>query len=275
MISTGSLEPVGDGQPQNEPVVGWRVWVVAENRLWSIGKDASWQAGENQAVCLAGRDHEAPAQSCHCGYWSLKDPLAALYMALQVGSTPRMVPGSLSVDANRMVAVGLILGYGALAVHGMQGFRSAMASVLCLFADAPSAAEPEHVDRRRAVAEEYGVPCPTLAGAASIGLLNEFGVEDAALDQLKQWLKAGRPLAFPQATGASTAPPPKTAPAIPLTEREWQIARLAARGMSSKEIASEVMITPRAVDFHLYRIIEKTGCSVRSNLTHWVKRNDV
>ncbi|MEV6423962.1 AAA family ATPase [Streptomyces sp. NPDC051662] len=51
-----------------------------------------------------------------------------------------------------------------------------------------------------------------------------------------------------------------------LTDRERDIARLAAMGQSSQHIAGQLGITVRTVDNHLHRVYRKTGVSGRSEL---------
>ncbi|MBM9507860.1 LuxR C-terminal-related transcriptional regulator [Actinacidiphila acididurans] len=51
-----------------------------------------------------------------------------------------------------------------------------------------------------------------------------------------------------------------------LTDRERDIARLAAAGTSSRHIADQLGITVRTVDNHLYRIYRKTGVASRKEL---------
>ncbi|MEV8441634.1 LuxR C-terminal-related transcriptional regulator [Actinosynnema sp. NPDC051121] len=51
-----------------------------------------------------------------------------------------------------------------------------------------------------------------------------------------------------------------------LTKREAQIARIAATGRRSREIAQELVMSPRTVDLHLTRIYRKLGVSSRAEL---------
>ena len=51
-----------------------------------------------------------------------------------------------------------------------------------------------------------------------------------------------------------------------LTPQERQIARLVATGMSSKEAAAQLFLSPRTVDYHLRKIFAKTGIASRTQL---------
>jgi DNA-binding CsgD family transcriptional regulator len=265
MIATGSLEPVDGGQLGSEPVIGWRVWTLANNRLFSIAKNTFWQPGENQAECLVGQKHDVPGPSCHCGFWALRNPVSAMQLAAQVEGRRRSGSGFTVLDPQRTVAVGLILGYGAIAVHGWEGYRAGLASVACIFSDAPQPLVTESPDARRMVAEQYGVPCITLDSAISIGFLHEMGVEAQAVEQLKAWIVEGRPIpgAHPPQTSVAISPRCTQGEPIELTRLEWRIARLVVQGLTNKEIARSTCLNPRAIDFHVGRLIEKIGLRSR------------
>jgi DNA-binding CsgD family transcriptional regulator len=51
-----------------------------------------------------------------------------------------------------------------------------------------------------------------------------------------------------------------------LTEQELQIAQLGAQGLSNREIAQHLYISPRTVGSHLYRIFPKLGIANRAQL---------
>lgn len=55
-------------------------------------------------------------------------------------------------------------------------------------------------------------------------------------------------------------------PGAELTDREREIAALAASGMASKAIAEELFVSRRTVDNHLHRVYEKLGVSGRDEL---------
>ncbi|MGB8862045.1 MAG: helix-turn-helix transcriptional regulator, partial [Ilumatobacteraceae bacterium] len=52
----------------------------------------------------------------------------------------------------------------------------------------------------------------------------------------------------------------------PLSAREGEIARLAADGLSNRQIAERLVVSERTVENHLYRIFIKLGVSARDEL---------
>ncbi|MEG8277211.1 helix-turn-helix transcriptional regulator [Streptomyces sp. AHA2] len=63
-----------------------------------------------------------------------------------------------------------------------------------------------------------------------------------------------------------SAPSPQPAEARPLTRRERDVARLAADGLTSHEIAARLVVSVRTVDNHLHRAYRKLGVSSRREL---------
>jgi DNA-binding NarL/FixJ family response regulator len=45
-----------------------------------------------------------------------------------------------------------------------------------------------------------------------------------------------------------------------------QVVRLAARGLSNREIGTQLFLSPRTVGFHLYKAYPKLGVASRSEL---------
>lgn len=56
---------------------------------------------------------------------------------------------------------------------------------------------------------------------------------------------------------------------VPLTSRELQVARLAIRGLSNKEIATKIGVSVRTVEGHLYQVFAKLGITSRQQLDGW------
>lgn len=59
-----------------------------------------------------------------------------------------------------------------------------------------------------------------------------------------------------------------------LTDREAQVARLAAAGRTNAQIASELVLSPRTVESHLYKAMRKAGVQRRAELGVYLGRVD-
>ncbi|MDQ0935652.1 helix-turn-helix transcriptional regulator [Streptomyces turgidiscabies] len=68
-----------------------------------------------------------------------------------------------------------------------------------------------------------------------------------------------------RASGVATSPA-KADPLAELTAQQRQIVRLAARGLRNREIAEQLMLSPRTVSSHLYNVYPKLGVSSRNQL---------
>ncbi|WP_223166648.1 LuxR family transcriptional regulator [Nonomuraea sp. SYSU D8015] len=68
-----------------------------------------------------------------------------------------------------------------------------------------------------------------------------------------------------RAAGEAPARPESDALAA-LTPQELRIARLVAEGASSKEVAARLFLSPRTVEYHLYKIYPKLGITSRTEL---------
>ena len=55
-----------------------------------------------------------------------------------------------------------------------------------------------------------------------------------------------------------------------LSRREAEIAQLASRGLSNREIAERLFVSVRTVEGHLHRLYAKLGVSDRSELAPFV-----
>ena len=59
----------------------------------------------------------------------------------------------------------------------------------------------------------------------------------------------------------------------PLTPREHEIVRLIARGLSNREIADELVISPATAARHVATIMAKLGFNSRTQVASWATRH--
>jgi ATP/maltotriose-dependent transcriptional regulator MalT len=72
-----------------------------------------------------------------------------------------------------------------------------------------------------------------------------------------------------RAAGESTAPPSRDGFAD-LTPQELQIVRLVSGGLSNRQVAEHLFLSPRTVEYHLYKVYPKLGIGSRTELIrHW------
>jgi HD-GYP domain-containing protein (c-di-GMP phosphodiesterase class II) len=60
-----------------------------------------------------------------------------------------------------------------------------------------------------------------------------------------------------------------------LTARELEVLRLVARGLATKQIAAELVITPKTADSHIQHVYAKLGVSTRAAATIFAMRHDL
>ncbi|WP_042453190.1 helix-turn-helix domain-containing protein, partial [Streptacidiphilus jiangxiensis] len=87
-----------------------------------------------------------------------------------------------------------------------------------------------------------------------------------AFDALDAAPWAARARAELDASGAAPAEPRAAGPLSGLTPQETQIVRLAAQGMSNRDIAAQLFLSSRTVGYHLYKAYPKLGVASRGEL---------
>ena len=84
------------------------------------------------------------------------------------------------------------------------------------------------------------------------GTLGLAGAVEYALDEK-------RPTHGPQPSGPT-----------PLTRREWQVAELVATGLTNREVADRLFISPRTAQGHVAHILSKLGFTSRTHIAAWI-----
>ncbi|HLZ95414.1 MAG TPA: alpha/beta fold hydrolase [Candidatus Dormibacteraeota bacterium] len=77
---------------------------------------------------------------------------------------------------------------------------------------------------------------------------------------------------------AGSEPPaattPRVPPAVALSRREREVARLLADGLSNRDIARRLYLSERTVDNHVHHILDKLGFDSRVQVATWLARNE-
>ena len=60
-----------------------------------------------------------------------------------------------------------------------------------------------------------------------------------------------------------------------LTRREQDVTALVARGLTNRQVAQQLLVTPRTIETHLEHIFAKLGVQTRTELVAWAIRQDV
>ncbi|TWE11316.1 response regulator [Rudaeicoccus suwonensis] len=118
-------------------------------------------------------------------------------------------------------------------------------------------------------------------GAGALGFLNK----DADPDTIASAIRAaagGRSLLDTRVTAALLAAPATTEPdddaaysADGLTEREVEVLRLIARGLSNAQITRELYVSMSTVKTHINHLLAKTGCAGRAALVTYAYERGV
>jgi DNA-binding CsgD family transcriptional regulator len=94
---------------------------------------------------------------------------------------------------------------------------------------------------------------------------------EAALDTFERlgaapWAERAR--SELRASGQTALPRTDPSSVNRLTPQEIQVARFVARGLPTREVAAQLFLSPRTVDFHLRNVFTKLGISSRTELAH-------
>ncbi|MGK5112911.1 response regulator transcription factor, partial [Geodermatophilus sp. CPCC 205506] len=79
-----------------------------------------------------------------------------------------------------------------------------------------------------------------------------------------------RPAAVALALGEGPAPAaPAAPPSGPLTRRQLEVAGLVAQGLTDREIAARLVISPRTAESHVEQILARLGFRSRAEIAAW------
>lgn len=76
--------------------------------------------------------------------------------------------------------------------------------------------------------------------------------------------------ALAERSGAPAPRAPAAAPPAVLTRRQWEIAQLIARGLTSRRIAAELTLSEHTVNTHVARILARLNLHSRAQLVAWL-----
>jgi non-specific serine/threonine protein kinase len=241
------------------------------------------------AVSIGSRAHLVRQQGKTLEAVNLFKDVLAIFR--EVGD-PRGIANSLANMGHALIALGqpeASIGYLAEALELRRSLGNTLAIAECLEGFAAAAA-----------ARRQGRRAATLLGAAA-ALRETTGAALNATERREQEIVVRRvrrlltPAGFAseQASGRTLTPDEaadyalgqreaaatrhanghKGSTGIPLSERELDVARLVTRGMTNREIAQELSLTPRTVATHLEHIFSKLGIQGRAEVAAWIVRH--
>jgi DNA-binding CsgD family transcriptional regulator len=174
--------------------------------------------------------------------------LSAARAALEEG-----LPGSLDVGDRWIIAIGLAGFAGHAAKTGRPRVALKLAGAVEAYQDANKFKMPDPI---REMVDRWLAPVRASAGSAAERVLAE-----------------GRQLSPEEAVGLALANEPEEAlppgPRRTLTRRETEVAVLAARGLTNRDIAAQLFLSVRTVEVHVDHILTKLGFHTRTQLAAW------
>lgn len=117
-----------------------------------------------------------------------------------------------------------------------------------------------------ALAEQHDQCCALVREGLGVAAFDAEFDQGLALD-------LGQAVAYALGEKASVDAPSKRVPASPLTRREREVAELVARGLSNRDIAGKLVISPRTAEAHVEHILTKLGFTSRTQIAAWVSEH--
>jgi predicted ATPase/DNA-binding CsgD family transcriptional regulator len=174
--------------------------------------------------------------------------LSAARAALEEG-----LPGSMDVGDRWIVPIGLAGFAGHAAKTGRPRLALRLAGAAEAYQDVNEFTMPAPI---REMVDRWLASAHSAAGSAAARLLAE-----------------GRQLSPDEGVGLALANEPEEAwrpgPRRTLTRRETEVAVLAARGLTNRDIAAQLFLSVRTVEVHVDHILTKLGFHTRTQLAAW------
>ncbi|MFJ9367580.1 AAA family ATPase [Nocardia sp. NPDC101769] len=147
----------------------------------------------------------------------------------------------------------------------------------CLALAGPADATEEHYDAAERLHDKGGRPFERARTALLYGewLRRDQRKSEArtrlraaaeTFDRLGAHLWAERARAELRATGDTSRRRPTASVLDLLTPQELQVVRLAAQGLSNRDIGGQLFLSPRTIGYHLYKAYPKLGVATRAEL---------
>jgi predicted ATPase/DNA-binding CsgD family transcriptional regulator len=248
--------------------------------LYNVGGDK-----RGVAVSIGSRAHLARQQGKTLEAVDLFQEALALFREF---GDPRGIANSLANLGHALIALGqpeAAIGYLAEALQLRRALGNTLAVAECLEGFASAAA-----------ARRQGRRAARLLGAAA-ALRETTGAplspaerrEHALVVRRIQRLLTSAGYAAEHVVGSRMSPDeavdyaldsrdvakkPGAQPSAPLSQRELEVARLVTRGMTNRQIAASLSLTPRTVATHLEHIFAKLGVQGRAETAAWIVRHD-
>lgn len=196
-------------------------------------------------------------------------PAAEAAVAAAHGRSTRAVELALDAATSAASAGAVLLAVGYLADAARYGGRAAARTAVAVLDGLPDAGPVAAARAAGVRARATGDPAALLAAAeqhAGLGL-HGHAADLAELARLRDPGRTGASGRAAAVAGRARAGLGRTDPPAGLTRRELEIARMAADGLSDKDIAAALVVSVRTVGTHLAAAYRKLGIRSRRELT--------
>ena len=232
--------------------------------LWGLAESARCQGDDQTAIARCERGYRASADVADAAY---------LFPYLLTGVRAHLALDQISAAEDWLDRVGAILTARALpgtlpAIGHGRGLILLARGDVDAARDALESARTAWQARRRCWEGTWALV--DLAAAAARA--RRHGEAAQLADQAAAAAAAigARPLADAAAQVLAALRPGRSAPPWhPLSEREFEVARLIEDGLTNKQIADRLVLSPKTISAHVTHILTKLGAARRAEIAAW------